>query len=160
MPIVVNANGDGRPDLFTGQEEVNDFTSLNRLWTATGSTTSSCRRVHITNGKGNRCAAADDIDGDGLDEIAMCTTKRGIFVYRNEDGKYVEDTRSFGLDPYGRINLEFAGHEWRRPARPHHGHPYRCPRVFLNQHASLTPTPSGASRCHRRAGHRRRRHRR
>ena len=32
MPVVLDANGDELPDLFTGQEEGVDFPSLNRLW--------------------------------------------------------------------------------------------------------------------------------
>ena len=54
------------------------------------------------------CAAAADIDGDGLDELAVCTSQRGSFLYRNDGGTLVEDTASFGLDDHGRRTMEFA----------------------------------------------------
>ena len=106
VPLVVNVNDDNRPDLFTGQEEGVKFPSLNRLWINRGNHF-ELQNGPITNGKGNHCAAAADIDGDGRDEIAVCTPTNGFFLYRNVGGKLVEDTSSFDVDPYGRITVEF-----------------------------------------------------
>src|SRR5206468_1704162 len=61
----------------------------------------------ITNSLGNICAAAADIDGDGIDEIAVCTKTNGFHLYKNEHGTYVEATKAFGLADYGRRSVVF-----------------------------------------------------
>jgi hypothetical protein len=106
VPVVVDANGDDRPDLFTSAEQGVDVPSLNRLWINRGDHF-ELQQGPITNDKASFCAAAADIDGDGRDEIALCTQKHGFILYRNVRGKYVEDTKSFDVDPYGRITAEF-----------------------------------------------------
>ena len=107
VPVVVNANGDDLPDLFTGQEEGVRFPSYNRLWINKGNHF-ELQQGPITNANGNLCAAAADIDGNGLDDIAVCTSTKGFFLYRNVGGKYVLDTKSFGVAPYGRLAVKFA----------------------------------------------------
>jgi hypothetical protein len=104
--VVVDANGDDRPDLFTSAEQGIDLPSLNRLWINRGDHF-ELEKGPITNDKASFCAAAADIDGDGRDEIALCTQTHGFILYRNVGGKYVEDTKSFDVDPYGRITAEF-----------------------------------------------------
>ncbi len=106
VPLVVNANGDDLPDLFTGQEEGAKYPSLNRLWINKGDHF-ELQQGPITNDNGNNCAAAADIDGNGLDDIAVCTPTKGLFLYRNKGGKYVLDTKSFGVAPYGRETVKF-----------------------------------------------------
>ena len=106
VPLVVEVNGDGRPDLFTGAEAGVDFPSLSRLWINAGD---HFELAHgpLTNDIGNLCAAAADLDGDGLDEVAICTPEDGFHLYRNRGGDYVEATAEFGLEGYGRRTVEF-----------------------------------------------------
>jgi hypothetical protein len=61
----------------------------------------------LTNVRGNLCAAAADVDGDGLDELALCTPRHGFSLHRNDSGTFVEDTAGFGLDDHGRRAVEF-----------------------------------------------------
>ena len=49
-----------------------------------------------------------DIDGNGFDDIAVCTPDLGFHIYRNEHGDFVEATKSFGIDDHGRRGAEFA----------------------------------------------------
>lgn len=106
-PTVLNANGDDLPDLFTGQEKAVKFPSRNRLWINRGDHF-ELQKGPQTNDLENLCSAAADIDGNGLDEIAMCTTMDGFFIYRNDDGEFVEATEELGVDDYGRLTAEFA----------------------------------------------------
>ena len=107
MPIVVNANGDKWPDLFTGQETGVNFPSLNRLWINTG-TKFVLEAGPPTAEIGNNCSAAADLTHDGLDDIAVCTPKKGFHVYRAlGGGKYIDDTKSFGIGTFGRRAARF-----------------------------------------------------
>ena len=107
VPVAFDANGDGLPDLFTGQETGVDFPSLNRLWINRGDHFELQADDPLTNELGNHCAAAADIDGDGLDELAVCTNGR-FFLYRNKGGTFVDATKENGLDEQGRLGAEFA----------------------------------------------------
>jgi hypothetical protein len=106
VPVVLDANGDKRPDLFTGQETGVKYPSLNRLWINRGDHF-ELQTGPITNSLGTLCAAAADIDGDGIDEVALCTPDKGFFIYKNVNGTYVDATKSFGLKGYGRVTVEF-----------------------------------------------------
>src|SRR5204862_7518205 len=82
VPIEVNANGDKRPDLFTGAESGVDHPSPNHLWINEGN------RFVLHQGPptaeiGNNCAAAADLNHDGLDELAGCTPKNRFHLYRS-----------------------------------------------------------------------------
>lgn len=105
VPVVLNANDDDLPDLFTGQEEGVDYPSLNRVWINRGDHF-ELQGGQLTNELGNNCAAASDIDGDGLDEVVVCTPENGFFLYRNDGGVFVDATASFGLASYGRRTAE------------------------------------------------------
>jgi hypothetical protein len=104
---VLDANGDDLPDLYTSQETGIKYRSFNRLWINRGDHF-ELQEGPQTNEKGAVFAAAADIDGDGLDEIALGTPFLGFHVYRNKRGKFVEATKSFGLATNGRFNVEFA----------------------------------------------------
>jgi hypothetical protein len=106
VSLALDANGDGRPDLFTGAEETVDFPSLSRLWINQGDRF-ELQEGPLVNDLGNLCAAAADIDGDGLDELAICTPRDGFRLYRNEGSAYVEATAELGLETFGRRAAEF-----------------------------------------------------
>jgi hypothetical protein len=62
----------------------------------------------LTNGLGNLCSAAADIDGDGIDELAVCTSANGFFIYkRNAAGIFTVATSHFGVASYGRRTVHF-----------------------------------------------------
>jgi hypothetical protein len=107
VPIEVNANGDKRPDLFTGEEVGVNFPSANKLWINTG-TKFVLQKGPPTGEIGNNCAAAADLTHNGLDDIAVCTPTKGFFLYRAlGNGNYSLATTSFGLQPYGRRTVRF-----------------------------------------------------
>lgn len=107
-PVVLNANRDKLPDLYTGQEKAVKFPSLSRLWINRGDHFEQPKSDPTINGLGNLCTAAADINGDGLDELAFCSGTHGFLLYRNTGGHFVEDTSGFGLANYGRITVKFA----------------------------------------------------
>ncbi len=80
VPIAVNANGDRRPDLFTGEEIGVQFPSSNKLWINEG-THFVLHRGPPTLEIGNHAAAAADITHNGLDDIAVCTPTMGFHLY-------------------------------------------------------------------------------
>jgi VCBS repeat protein len=108
VPVVVNANGDKLPDLFVGAEAGVKYPSFSRLWINKGDHF-VLQRGPITNTIGNLCARAADIDGDGIDEIAVCTPNNGFYIYRHDaNGIYRVATGDFGVASYGRRNVQFA----------------------------------------------------
>jgi hypothetical protein len=108
VPIVVNANGDKRPDLFTGEEIGVDFPSANKLWINAGNhfvLHSGPPTIEI----GNNCSAAADLTHDGLDDIGVCTPTKGFHLYRAVGkGNYVEDNAGFGIPSFGNRAVRFA----------------------------------------------------
>lgn len=107
VPVSLNANGDSLPDLFTGQETGVKFPSLNRLWINHGDHF-VLQTGPATNDLGNICSAAADIDGDGYDELAVCTPSHGFFIYRrNAQGIYEVATSTFGVTSTGRRMVHF-----------------------------------------------------
>ncbi len=108
VPVVVNANGDKRPDLFTGEESGVKYPSFNRLWINEGDHF-VMQKGPINNQLGNNSAAAADINGDGYDEIAMCTPTHGFFIFaRDTHGIYQVATSQFGVSSTGRREAHFA----------------------------------------------------
>jgi FG-GAP-like repeat len=107
VPVAFDANGDGRPDLFTGAEVGVVYPSFNRLWINEGDHFEMQEDDALNNELGNFCAAAADIDGDELDEVAVCTPKE-FLLYRNLGGRFAEDTKGFGMSKDAVRTAEFA----------------------------------------------------
>jgi hypothetical protein len=106
-PLAINANGDKRPDLFAGAAISVDYPSLNKLWLNEGNKFVSHSGAP-TSDLGENCAAAADLDHNGLDDIGICTPHNGVHVYRAlGGGKYEEATASFGISPSGRRCIRF-----------------------------------------------------
>ncbi len=132
VPIVVNANGDNRPDLFTGEEVGVDFPSPNQLWINVGpkfGLHQNPKFVLHQNPKfvlhqspkfvvhqgpptaeiGDNSAAAADLTHSGLDDIAVCTPSKGFYLYRAlGNANYKSDAHGFGIASYGRRAVRFA----------------------------------------------------
>lgn len=106
-PVVLNANGDKLPDLFVGAEKGVKYASYSRLWINKGDHF-VLQKGPVTNEIGNLCSAAADIDGDGIDELAVCTPANGFYIYKaNAQGIYEVATKSFGVASYGRRTVKF-----------------------------------------------------
>ena len=107
-PVVVNANGDRRPDLFTGEDVGVKYPSSNKLWINEGN------HFVLHNGQptleiGANCDAAADLTHNGLDDIGVCSPKNGFHLYRAlGNGNYVDATTSFGLATYGKRAVRLA----------------------------------------------------
>ncbi len=107
VAIAVDANGDDRPDLFTGEDIGVKNPSSDKLWINEGDHF-VLQHGPLTAEVGSFFAAAADLKHDGLDEIAICTSN-GFFLYRAEGGgKYVDGTTAFGLTSFGRRIVRFA----------------------------------------------------
>jgi hypothetical protein len=107
VPVVLDVDGDDRPDLFTGQAAGVEYPSPNRVWVNRGDHF-VLEEGEATAELGNWCADAADLDGDGLDELAVCTEARGLLLYRNEGGTFVEDTDGFGVKRRGQRAVDLA----------------------------------------------------
>ncbi len=107
-PVVLNANGDDRPDLFTGEDIGVKYPSSNKLWINEGN------HFALHNGPptqeiGANCDAAADLTHDGLDDLAVCTPTKGFHLYRAlGHGNYVDATTAFGVPTYGKRAVRFA----------------------------------------------------
>ena len=107
-PVVLDANGDKRPDLFTGEDTGVKYPSSNKLWINEGN------HFVLHNGPptleiGANCDAAADLTHDGLDDLAVCSPTKGFHLYRAlGNGNYVDATTAFGVPAYGKRSVRFA----------------------------------------------------
>jgi FG-GAP-like repeat len=111
LPVALDANGDRRPDLFTGQSVGVDFPSPNRLWLNVGG-----RR--FVNPPGlpsqeidDQCTTAGDMDGDGYDEILVCAGQvagNAFRIYDNAHGKWSIANEKFGVPSSGQADAQLA----------------------------------------------------
>jgi FG-GAP-like repeat len=103
-PTALDANKDGRPDLYTGQAVGVDYPSPNRLWVNTGGGFVNPPGLP-TEEIGNHCVTKGDFDLDGYDELIVCAG--GIFrVYDNDAGVWSDATGAVGLPTWGRKDAE------------------------------------------------------
>jgi FG-GAP-like repeat len=105
-PTAINANKDGRRDLYTGQEIGVDFPSPNRLWVNTGGGFVNPPGLP-TDEIGNLCVTAGDFDRDGYDELVVCG-KHTFRVYDNDAAAWSDATAAVGLPSWGRRDAELA----------------------------------------------------
>ena len=108
QPITLNANGDGLPDLFTGQARGVDFPSPNRLWVNQGGTGFVNPPGLPTEDIGNQCDTAGDFDRDGIDELIVCGGDT-FRVYDRRGGSWTNATGAVGLPSTPRTDAELAG---------------------------------------------------
>jgi hypothetical protein len=105
-PTALNANGDGRPDLYAGQEVGVDYPSPSRLWVNTG-TGFVNPPGPPTEELGNFCVTAGDFDRDGYDELIACS-QLGLRVFDNNGGSWSDAMAAVGLPALGRRDAELA----------------------------------------------------
>jgi hypothetical protein len=105
--MVVNANGDGRPDLFTGEDVGVAFPGSNKLWINEGNHfVLHSGPPTLGLGELDNCPVTGDITHDGLDDIGVCTPAKGFHLYRAlGNGNYADDNEAFGLPPWGRRDV-------------------------------------------------------
>jgi len=89
----LNANGDAFPDLFVGNHprRADDNTSTNRLYiNEEGKRFRPAPEYGVDAAEDARCVDAGDTDGDGYDELLVCTS-RGLVLYDNIEGERYRD---------------------------------------------------------------------
>jgi hypothetical protein len=105
-PITLNANGDKWPDLFTGQARGVDYPSPNRLWLNVDGVGFVNPPGLPTEEIGNQCVTAGDFDGDGYDELIVCSNN--FRIYDNNGGSWSDATVAVGMPTWGRPDAELA----------------------------------------------------
>jgi FG-GAP-like repeat len=105
-PTVLNANNDGRPDLYTGQDVGLDNPSPSRLWINTGPSFVNPPGLP-TEELGNHCVTAGDFDLDGYDELIACAS-HSLRVFDNTRGVWSDANATVGLPAWGRRDAELA----------------------------------------------------
>jgi FG-GAP-like repeat len=111
LPVPLNANGDKRPDLFTGESAGVDYPSPNRLWLNVGGRRFVNPPGLPTQEIDNQCTVAGDIDGDGYDELVVCggQVAGNVFrLYDNTRGRWSIGNARFGVPTYGRSDAQLA----------------------------------------------------
>jgi hypothetical protein len=113
QPITLNANGDGWPDLYTGQAPGVDYPSPNRLWLNQAGASFVNPPGVPTEEIGNECDTAGDFDRDGLDELIVCGGGGQLVptvfrVYDNSGGTWSDATAAVGLPTSPRRDAELA----------------------------------------------------
>jgi mannosyltransferase len=109
-PITLDANNDRWPDLFTGQAAGVDYPSPNRLWVNDAGREFVNRAGLPTEEIDEQCDTAGDFDGDGYDELIVCSGAAGgnvLRMYDNTRGRWSVANAKFGVPPYG-LDAELA----------------------------------------------------
>jgi len=106
-PLSLNANGDKRPDLFTGQEPGVRFPSHDQLWINDRGHRFVEEPGPQDQNIGAQCAAAGDVEGDGTDLLIVCGVE-SFHIYDLVHGKWADVTAKLGLPTWPRGDAELA----------------------------------------------------
>jgi hypothetical protein len=91
--IAFNLDNDGRIDLFVGNEQSELFNSSNRIYRNNGAGFTEFTNSIVTQEVGNRCVTKGDYNGDGWEDLLVCTTTV-MKLYRNNGGTSFSDVSS------------------------------------------------------------------
>jgi hypothetical protein len=108
----LDANGDGYPDLFVGNEEFrpDGIPAPSRLFINDGTGSfHDAPRYGLDLELGSDCAGSYDYNGDGWGDLLVCTTLRGLRLYRNDAGSgFTDVTDTAGLAGLRRADATMA----------------------------------------------------
>jgi FG-GAP-like repeat len=94
IPVFLDANHDGYPDLYLTnerRERSDGHLSVNRLFINQRGTGFKEAAVLPTGEHGSACAAKGDVDGDGWDDLVVCDLEGPPHIYlNNQAGDFVE----------------------------------------------------------------------
>jgi hypothetical protein len=97
---VIDANGDGLPDLFVGNEPIrpDGMPAPNRLFLNTGEGTfRDTPEMGVDRPFGSDCAQAVDYDSDGWQDLLVCGSN-GLHLYHNDQGSaFTDEAAASGL---------------------------------------------------------------
>ncbi len=136
LPIVLDFNHDGWPDVFVTNERrdrPDGQPSINRLFLNQGGSHFVEATTIATGEFGWSCVAKGDIDGDGWDDLLVCDDQGPPHIYmNNRAGDFtLLDTPAAAVK--WRLARLAGGHEPRRAARPGGGDGHQRP-ADLAQH--------------------------
>lgn len=97
---IVDANGDGAPDVFVGNQEFrpDGLPAPSRLFLNDGHGSFTDEPAYgLDQQTGSLCASADDFNGDGRQDLLICTGLLGLRLYRNDGSGFTDVTTASGL---------------------------------------------------------------
>jgi hypothetical protein len=106
----LNLDGDRYPNLFvtTEAERVDGLPSTNGLYrNVAGTRFEYVPNAELDQSVGGSCASGADLNGDGLDDLLVCTVeasgriRAGLHVFINHDSVLRDQTSALGLEPIG-----------------------------------------------------------
>ena len=115
--VFVHLAGHSHPALFVINEpaRMDGLPSMNRFYLNAGGTHfEPAPQLGLDTSAGGTCVAAADLDGDGNDEIILCSTDSsgglpsGIRVYGYNGTRFVDRTAALGLEPFGEATIRVA----------------------------------------------------
>jgi hypothetical protein len=91
--IAFNLDNDGRIDLFVGNEQSQLYDSSNRIYRNNGAGFTELIDAAVTQEAGNQCVSEGDYNGDGWEDLLVCTSSV-MKLYRNNGGASFTDVSS------------------------------------------------------------------
>jgi hypothetical protein len=115
--VFFHLDHDPYPELFVGNEPQRSdaLPSVDRLYLNDGGQRFiPAPDQGVEHSMGGICATAGDVDGDGDEDLLVCTTeawaglRRGLRVFRNDGGRLTHATQELGIVPIGDVDAVLA----------------------------------------------------